>query len=106
MLKEHTYSPRGVCSRSIHIQYDDETKIIHKIEIRGGCSGNLGGIKALIEGQPIAVVVEKLRGITCGFKSTSCPDQIAIALSQLLLYWLYFNLIKKSRMFLDFYAFL
>jgi uncharacterized protein (TIGR03905 family) len=84
MLKEHTYSPRGVCSRSINIKYDDETKIIKQIDIIGGCSGNLRGLKALIEGQSISDVVERLKGIKCGFKSTSCPDQIATALSQLL----------------------
>ena len=84
MLKEHTYSPRGVCSRSIQIKYDDETKIVESIDIIGGCSGNLRGLKALIEGQKIHEVVEKLKGIKCGFKATSCPDQIAVALSQLL----------------------
>ena len=84
MLKEHTYSPRGVCSRCITIKYDDETRIVEQIDIIGGCSGNLRGLKALIEGRKIEEVVEKLKGIKCGFKSTSCPDQISVALSQLL----------------------
>jgi uncharacterized protein (TIGR03905 family) len=58
--------------------------VIESIDIIGGCSGNLRGLKALIEGQKIHEVVEKLKGIKCGFKATSCPDQIAVALSQLL----------------------
>ena len=84
MIKEHTYHPRGVCSRSIKIKYDDETKVVEEIEIIGGCSGNLGGLQALIECQHADIIVEKLKGIRCGFKATSCPDQIACALSEIL----------------------
>lgn len=84
MLKEHVYIPRGVCSRKITIKYCDETKIVETIDIQGGCSGNLSGLKALIEGQPIETIIEKLKGIRCGWKNTSCPDQIATALSEIL----------------------
>ena len=84
MLKEYVYIPQGVCSRKITIRYNEETKVVESINVQGGCSGNLGGLKALIEGQPIKTIVEKLRGIKCGWKPTSCPDQIAIALSQIL----------------------
>ena len=62
------------------IKYDDKTNIITDFEIIGGCNGNLKGIKSLIIGMNLKDVYSKLRGIKCGFKNTSCPDQIATAI--------------------------
>ena len=76
---EHlTYKPSGVCSRQFDIDYEDG-KVVSLIVI-GGCNGNLQGISHLVEGMKIDEVIERLQGIKCGFKPTSCPDQIAQAL--------------------------
>lgn len=72
------YKPQGVCSRSI--TFDIEDGIVKNIEFYGGCNGNLKGIAALCEGRPAAEVKKTLEGIKCGFKSTSCPDQLSKAL--------------------------
>ena len=73
-----TYTPRGTCSR--RIDFDLEDGIIHNIVFTGGCSGNTQGVAALAEGRPAAEVAALLRGIRCGPKPTSCPDQLAIAI--------------------------
>lgn len=75
---EFNYQPKGVCSRSMHFVIEDN-KIID-MEVVGGCNGNLQGIRSLILNEDIDVVIKKLKGIRCGFKQTSCPDQIATAL--------------------------
>ncbi len=76
------YTPRGVCSRGIVIEIDDNDKnTIRKIRFIGGCSGNTQGVAALCEGQKIDEVVDRLEGIRCGMKGTSCPDQLAKALT-------------------------
>ncbi len=74
------YNPRGVCS--VHYVFDIEDDIIRDVQITGGCNGNLKGISRLITGMNINDVIEKLAGTTCGYKPTSCPDQIARALKQ------------------------
>lgn len=79
----YTFKPRGVCSQEIRIEVD-ENNIIRKLESSGGCSGNLQGIAYLVEGLPAEQVIQKLKGIRCSFKQTSCPDQIAVALEELL----------------------
>ena len=61
---------------------DVEDGIIEKVEVRGGCSGNLQGISALLVGMPVEEAIAKMEGIHCGFKSTSCPDQLAQALKK------------------------
>ena len=76
------FRPRGVCSQKFEITLEDGR--IEDIKITGGCHGNLQGIAALVKGQDAREVVERLRGIRCGFKSTSCPDQIALALEKAL----------------------
>lgn len=76
------FKPTGTCSRSLIITYEDG--IIKKFEAVGGCSGNLAGIGRLVEGQPIKEVAEKLTGVHCGTRSTSCPDQLSIALKAIL----------------------
>ncbi len=76
------YNPVGVCSSAMDIELDGE--IIKSVKITGGCNGNLQGITKLVEGQNAREVIGKLKGIRCGFKSTSCPDQLAIALEKAL----------------------
>ena len=78
----HTYKTSGTCSRAI--TFDLEDGKVKNVEFQGGCNGNLKGIAALVEGMDANDAVEKLRGITCGFKSTSCPDQLSRALSEAL----------------------
>lgn len=72
------YAPRGVCSRGIAIDIEDG--IIQSVRVSGGCSGNLKGISSLLVGMPAKDAIQRLEGIRCGGKSTSCPDQIAQAL--------------------------
>lgn len=75
-----TYRPRGVCSELMEI--DVENGIIQKVEVLGGCSGNLQGISALLVGMQVEEAISRLRGIRCGFKPTSCPDQLSKALEK------------------------
>lgn len=77
---EYTYKPSGVCSREF--VFDIEDDIIKSMKVIGGCSGNLQGISNLLVGMNINDVVEKIRGVKCGMKTTSCPDQIALALKK------------------------
>lgn len=72
------YIPKGVCSQAIDIELDGE--IVTKVQFTGGCHGNLQGIARLVEGMNANDAIAKIRGIRCGFKSTSCPDQLANAL--------------------------
>ena len=75
-----TYQTRGVCSRVIEI--DIENDIIQKVQFHGGCAGNTQGVAALLVGMSVSDAIERLGGIRCGFKSTSCPDQLASALRE------------------------
>ena len=72
------YIPKGVCSQAIDIELDGN--IIKHVQFTGGCHGNLQGIARLVEGMKAEDAIAKIRGIRCGFKSTSCPDQLANAL--------------------------
>ena len=74
------YRPKGVCSQLMLIDVEDGK--IKKVEVKGGCSGNLQGISALLVGMPVKEAIAKMEGIHCGFKSTSCPDQLAQALKK------------------------
>lgn len=74
----YIYKTSGVCATEIHIDTKDD--IIEKVEFIRGCPGNLFGISKLVVGMKIDDAIEKLSGITCGNKSTSCPDQLAKAL--------------------------
>ena len=78
----YEYTPKGVCSRKMVIEIEDG--ILKDIQIIGGCSGNLQGISSLVKGMPVDEVIARLEGINCGFKGTSCPDQLAQALKQTL----------------------
>lgn len=73
-----TYRPQGVCSQLFEI--DVENGIIEKVEVKGGCSGNLQGILRLLVGMKAEEAAAKLEGIRCGYKATSCPDQLSKAL--------------------------
>lgn len=75
MLKTIDYKTQGTCSKRIMIVLDDD--IIKDIEFEGGCSGNLQGISKLVKGMNINEVISRLKGIRCGYKPTSCPDQLA-----------------------------
>ncbi len=75
-----TYRPRGVCSRLMEIEVEDN-KIV-SVVVTGGCDGNLKGISRLVEGMDVDEVIRRMQGIRCGGKPTSCPDQLSIALSQ------------------------
>lgn len=78
----YTYNPVGVCSQQITIDInDDET--INDIQFLGGCNGNLKGIATLAKGKTLDEIINALKGIRCGMKGTSCPDQLAKALEQI-----------------------
>lgn len=78
---EYVYKPEGVCSTQMIINVDNN--IVKDIKIMNGCNGNLKGISNLLIGMNIDEVIKKLKGITCGYKRTSCPDQIATALEKI-----------------------
>lgn len=78
----YTYYTKGTCSRQMNIELEDG--VVRDVEIIGGCNGNLKGIRSLVQGMKATDVIERLRGIRCGDKDTSCPDQLAIALEQAL----------------------
>ena len=74
------YKTKGVCSQQI--KFDVEDGKVKNVEFYGGCHGNLQGIGKLVEGMDVNEVITRLEGIKCGFKSTSCPDQLAQALKE------------------------
>lgn len=74
------YKTKGVCATSI--EFDVEDDIITSLHFTGGCNGNLQGISQLVVGMKVNDVIAKLEGLHCGFKNTSCPDQLAAALKQ------------------------
>lgn len=76
------YKTKGTCS--VEINFDVIDGRLHDVKFTGGCNGNLKGIGALVEGMKPGDVIERLEGTTCGFKPTSCPDQLAQALKQYL----------------------
>lgn len=74
------YKTSGVCSQEIHFELDGDT--IKSVEFIGGCSGNTQGIASLVKGMKVADAIARLEGIKCGFRPTSCPDQLARALKK------------------------
>lgn len=80
-MAEYIYKTQGTCSREIRMTIEDG--ILKDVTFVGGCPGNLLGIKALTKNQPIDTIIEKLKGIRCGMKSTSCPDQLSKALQEI-----------------------
>ncbi len=81
-MDKFTYTTKGVCSRSIDITVDNGTVV--EVTYHGGCSGNTQGVAALVKGMKVEEAITRLSGIRCGFKSTSCPDQLATALGEYL----------------------
>ena len=79
-MKDMIYKTRGTCSREIHIELDGDT--LKSVKFIGGCDGNLKGITALVTGMKVTDVIAKLEGIQCHTKGTSCPDQLARALKE------------------------
>lgn len=75
------YKTKGVCSQAIEFEITDDHKV-HNVKFIGGCSGNTQGVARLVEGMDVDEAVSRLEGIKCGHKSTSCPDQLSIALRQ------------------------
>ena len=76
----YTYKTKGVCSRSIKLEIEDD--VLKTVVFEGGCNGNTNGISKLVEGMKVDDVIAKLKGIHCGFRTTSCPDQLARALEE------------------------
>lgn len=79
---KHTYIPRGVCSRMIEVEIEND--IITSCNFLGGCSGNTQGISKLVVGMDANEAIDRLKGINCGGRGTSCPDQLANALMEAL----------------------
>lgn len=77
-MEKIVYTPKGVCSRQMEIELDGDK--IASVKIVGGCSGNTQGVSRLLVGMTVSEAISRLEGIRCGFKPTSCPDQLACAL--------------------------
>lgn len=78
MEKAYTYKTTGTCSREIDFVLDGD--VVKSVKFVGGCSGNTQGVAALVAGMKVDEAISRLKGIKCGFKPTSCPDQLAVAL--------------------------
>lgn len=79
----YEFRPQGVCSQQMRVEMDD-AQVIQKVEVLGGCSGNLQAVSRLVEGMTAQEAIAKLKGIRCGFKPTSCPDQLAHGLEKMI----------------------
>ena len=77
---EYRFTPRGVCSNQMIVELDGD--IIKKVRIIGGCAGNTVGVSRLVEGMRVDEAIKRLKGIPCGLRATSCPDQLARALEE------------------------
>ena len=77
---KYDFSPKGVCARRLEFELDGD--IVKNVQFMGGCNGNLKALDALTEGMTVDQVCERLKGITCGLKNTSCSDQLAQALAK------------------------
>ena len=80
---QYEYKTKGTCSQRILFEIEDG--IVSNVQFIGGCNGNLQGIAALVKGMKPEEAISRLKGIRCGFKSTSCPDQLAQALESMTL---------------------
>lgn len=81
LILTYTYKTKGTCSRTIKFEVEDNR--VKNVWFEGGCNGNLQGIGRLVEGMTVDEVIDRLSGIRCGFKATSCPDQLACALKSI-----------------------
>ena len=77
---KHTYKTSGTCSRQIDFEIENDR--IYNVSYTGGCNGNLKAVASLVDGEKVDTVIEKLKGITCNFRKTSCADQLAKALEE------------------------
>ena len=82
-MRQFNYQPKGVCSMQICFMLDEDD-VVHNVEFIGGCPGNTVGVATLAEGQNAQQLIAKLKGIDCRGRGTSCPDQLAKALTQAL----------------------
>lgn len=78
---EYTYKPQGTCSTHIVLKVEDG--VVKEVSFWGGCNGNLQGISRLVTGMPVEAVIDRLEGIRCGARPTSCPDQLCKALHEM-----------------------
>ena len=81
-MTTYTYYPKGTCSKQMEVDLEDG--VIKDVRVLGGCNGNLQGISALVKGMKPEEAINRLKGIRCGFKPTSCPDQLAHALEEMI----------------------
>lgn len=81
-MKELIYPTQGTCAKAIRVVLNDDNTI-NEVQFMGGCQGNTTGVSALVKGMKAEDVISRLQGIQCGFKGTSCPDQLSMALSQM-----------------------
>ena len=79
-MMDYTYKPKGVCSRQITFSVEEGK--VRNVHFEGGCNGNGKGVSALVEGMDVQDAISRMKGIHCGMKDTSCPDQLARALEQ------------------------
>ena len=82
IMKHILYNTQGTCSSAIDVTVDDEGRV-EQVVFFGGCNGNLKGISQLVKGMRVEDVISRLNGTKCGYKSTSCPDQLCRALEKL-----------------------
>lgn len=82
-MRTLSYETHGTCAKFINIAIDDDG-LVTDVEFVGGCNGNTSGISSLVRGMKAAEVVKRLEGTRCGFKNTSCPDQLAQAIRQVM----------------------
>lgn len=82
-MQKIIYKPKSVCSQEIHIEVNDDNTI-GSVRFVGGCAGNAAGISQLVQGMKVEDVISRLEGIGCGGRKTSCPDQLATALKELI----------------------
>lgn len=78
------FQTNGTCAKAIELDVDDATGVINSVQFIGGCAGNTGGISQLVRGMKAEDVISRLEGVRCGIKPTSCPDQLATALREVL----------------------
>ena len=78
---QYEFKTSGTCSQRIFFEIEDNK--LMNVQFLGGCNGNLKGIGALVEGMDVDDVIARLEGTTCGMKTTSCPDQLALALEEM-----------------------
>ena len=83
MAKEYTYQTKGTCSQLITFTLNDDNTLTN-VSFKGGCHGNLQGVSRLVEGMSAEEVLKRCSGIRCGFKPTSCPDQLSCAVREAL----------------------